>query len=632
MATDAAAPPAPAPPMPTPTPVRVVTPEIRWHCGPTGLNEAVLSLDFLHVRGDGDRDGAAHAILATGGADKEIKLWRVRADVKDSEGLEFVFSLTGHERSVNCVRFSPNGLYLASASDDSSVTIWTRPKTAGDDWRWDTIASFSDITRTLLSCGHKGDITDLAWSPDSAFLCSVSVDNSSVIWNIEKGEVQERRKDHTQYVQGVAWDPLGEFLVTEGNDRTCRVYTLVGFDAASRQLSKKQNRKCMNMQTIKSREFPSDGPAKTEPAAGTSEEASKGLPKHRMFLDDTLTWTPDGNYLLAPTGVFRKEESAPSINTVYVFARGNISTPAFHLPGQEKASLGVRCSPLLYKLRDGGETADGSSPTAVSNFFQSQYRSIFAVITLNAVIVYDSQQEHPICTIKNLHYADLTDATWSADGHLLSVSSMDGYVSFIQFEQGFFGANVSPEERLRVNNEKTSVMFAPAKTAKKKAKTTAASTSHEETATASEQEPASTGAAVAATSTSAKPPMMVVKKKAAVAAVTSPILQAFKKRPEPSEAPAALALDASADQSAGVSASPKPSSSPVVNTLLARKKRKITPTLVTVSPASTASAAPATIDLLSDAAESKADDVAVVEANEASTTPPIVAVEEHKTE
>ncbi|KAJ0390816.1 hypothetical protein P43SY_011612 [Pythium insidiosum] len=238
------------------------------------------------------------------------------------------------------------------------------------------------------------------------------------------------------------------------------------------------------------------------------------------------------------------------------------------------------------------------------------------------------QQEHPICTIKNLHYADLTDATWSSDGHLLSVSSMDGYVSFIQFEQGFFGANVSPEERLRVNNEKTSVMFAPAKTAKKKAKTPAASTSHEETATASEQEPAGTGAAVAATSSSTKPPMMVVKKKAAVAAVTSPILQAFKKRPEPSETPAAIALDASA----GVSASPKASSSPVVNTLLARKKRKITPTLVTVSPASTASAAPATIDLRSDAAESKANDVTVVEANEASTTPPIVAVEEHKTE
>ncbi|GLD93444.1 hypothetical protein PINS_up002036 [Pythium insidiosum] len=553
MATDATA---PAPPAPVPGPVRVTTPEIRWHCGPTGLNEAVLSLDFLHAHGD----GADHAILATGGADKEIKLWRVRPDMKETEGLEFIFSLTGHERSVNCVRFSPDGLFLASASDDMSVTIWTKPKTAGDDWRWDTITSFSDVTRTLLSCGHKGDITDLAWSPDSAFLCSVSVDNSSVIWNIEKGEVQERRKDHTQYVQGVAWDPLGEFLVTEGNDRTCRVYTLVGFDATSRQLSKKQNRKCTAMLTIKSREFSGDGPAKTESAAATGEEASKGPPKHRMFLDDTcpvfarrLTWTPDGNYLLVPTGVFREEESAPSVNTVYAFARGNMSMPAVHLPGQEKASLGVRCSPLLYRLREGGDVADGSSPIAVSsNFFHSESRSIFAVITLNAVIIYDSQQAHPICTIKNLHYADLTDATWSADGHLLSVSSMDGYVSFIQFEQGFFGVSIPHEDRLRVNNEKVAVMFAPSKTAKKKAKASAAvaaATTNDGGAAATEQDLGTAGGAVTQSAASAKTPM-VVKKKAA--AVTSPILQAFKKRSEASETPAHL--DVSEAQPAVVSA------------------------------------------------------------------------------
>lgn len=55
----------------------------------------------------------------------------------------------------------------------------------------------------------------------------------------------------------------------------------------------------------------------------------------------------------------------------------------------------------------------------------------------------ESQQPHPICTVKGLHYADLTDASWTSDGQTLSISSTDGYISFIQFEDGFFGTSVS---------------------------------------------------------------------------------------------------------------------------------------------------------------------------------------------
>jgi chromatin assembly factor 1 subunit B len=514
--------------------VRVATPEIRWHCGPTGLNEAVLSLDFLPAGGAGGQDDDEKqrqvAVLATGGADKEIKLWRVSGAVTDDRreavkaadkgeqgegsetadmeegkgdkgvrGLEFVFSLSGHDRSVNCVRFSPNGAFLASASDDTSIILWSKPKSADASWRWDAISSLSDVARTILACGHKGDITDLAWSPDSAFLCSTSVDNRCVIWNVDKGDVVERRKDHTQYVQGVAWDPLNEFLVTEGNDRTCRVYAL-----GSSATGKKQTRKLSCVQTLKTREFPPSGGAAVSSAAKTSNgsastdkeaEGTATQPppppaKHRMFLDDTCpafarrpAWTPDGNYLLAPTGTFRATAStskSAAVHTVYAFARGDLSRPTLHLPGHDKASLAVRCSPFLYELRHDGQPENGDSKGGVENssesaanpvvnFFQTPYRSVFAVVTLNAVVLYDTQvrffdwpgyrspltflryaaqqQVHPICTLKDLHYADLTDASWSADGQMLSVSSMDGYLSFIQFAPGFFGARVSPQSK-----------------------------------------------------------------------------------------------------------------------------------------------------------------------------------------
>ncbi|KAG2522394.1 hypothetical protein BBO99_00006268 [Phytophthora kernoviae] len=403
--------------------VRVSTPEIRLHCGPTGLNEAVLSLDFLQTNEDEDyakQPTSQSALLATGGADKEIKLWRVSDDTETKNiALDFVFSLTGHDRSVNCVRFSPNGAYLASASDDTSIILWTKPKTAGPEWRWDQISSLSDVARTILACGHKGDITDLSWSPDSAFLCSTSVDNRSVIWDVEKGDVAERRKDHTQYVQGVAWDPLNEFLVTEGNDRTCRVYSLSGFGAAAtRPNGKKQGRKFTCIQTLKTREYPltQNSPKNTKEGQGSTKSAEAeaapldtaaktAVPKHRMFLDDT---------------------------------------------------------PRLYELR----RQDNNSP--LHNFFKTKFRSVFAVITLDAVVLYDTQQAHPICTIKGLHYADLTDATWTSNGQMLSISSTDGYISFIQFEGGFFGASVSRKEQDSRNEKEMERMFKTPKNSRKK--------------------------------------------------------------------------------------------------------------------------------------------------------------------
>lgn len=57
-------------------PMRVATPGIRLHCGPTGLNEAILSSNFLRQNNE-TATTSGKPLLTTGGADKEIKLWRV---------------------------------------------------------------------------------------------------------------------------------------------------------------------------------------------------------------------------------------------------------------------------------------------------------------------------------------------------------------------------------------------------------------------------------------------------------------------------------------------------------------------------------------------------------------------------
>jgi len=97
--------------------------------------------------------------------------------------------------------------------------------------------------------------------------------------------------------------------------------------------------------------------------------------------------------------------------------------PAFHLRCGSKPSIAVRCSPVLYKLRDTGLKAatsehntgslsESDAKKSTVGLLRAPFRMLFAVATLDSVLVYDTQQLHPICCLKNLHYEKLTDIAW----------------------------------------------------------------------------------------------------------------------------------------------------------------------------------------------------------------------------
>ena len=100
-----------------------------------------------------------------------------------------------------------------------------------------------------------------------------------------------------------------------------------------------------------------------------------------------------------------------------------------------KASIVVRCSPILYKHRNNNNV--------LTNL---PYRMIFAVATFSNVLLYDTSQVAPIGMISEIHYAAITDMSWSSDGSILSISSNDGYCTFVHFEDGELG------ERLETQN------------------------------------------------------------------------------------------------------------------------------------------------------------------------------------
>ena len=61
-----------------------------------------------------------------------------------------------------------------------------------------------------------------------------------------------------------------------------------------------------------------------------------------------------------------------------------------------------------------GEMSTGTNVVPTASIFSLPYRMLFAVVTMDTVAIYDTQQAGPVCMLTKLHYDEFTDLTWYA--------------------------------------------------------------------------------------------------------------------------------------------------------------------------------------------------------------------------
>lgn len=472
-----------------------------------------------------------------------------------------MLALTRHERSINALSFSPHASHLASAGDGGSLIIYSLPrhhrrKVTSDHSSnqnsnrpykfWNALQQEKELACKICHTRAE-DIMDISWSQDERRIMVGSLDHSIIVleerivdgllgdgmastggiinggttssssnvapqWDV----VYRNDNEHTHYVQGVAYDPLGTYICSQGSDQTVRVWTRKrGKDSSKKKvltaMDNNVNTNTSALNSIKANEelivkFEVNDKATvlkyrmekvTNSSDTTSAKNVEDMPskavvkKHHLFADESnvesffrrLTWTVDGAFLITPASLWHDEISTPSTMTngssttntqeavsagfaTYLFARHHFDRPYKVLTGLDKPSVVVRPNPVLFQLPkqtqsdfkenihqtktslSSSSSSENTPPTLPQDHQSSSslsgdtllpYRSIFAVLTIDTVLIYDTYHSNPLAIIKGLHYAGLTNCSWTSNGQNLVVSSTDGYISILSFEDGELG-------------------------------------------------------------------------------------------------------------------------------------------------------------------------------------------------
>ena len=334
----------------------------------------------------------------------------------DTKAPRCLAKLVAHTATVNVVRWSHGGRFLATGSADGLINVWElRPEATkssmfgmtSDDKEEEELEVWC---KAIVLGSGLSEIEDLSWSPCDTKIACVTVDGTMLIWELRDAiislnstynlycddavykqydKLKPKSTKDTVFIsssvilmkahdwgKGISWDPMGTYIATSGNDNSVAIWRIENGACVLEERITRPYEKCRN---------------------------SSGFRR--------LEWSPDGTSLVTPSGMTNSRYVAP------ILSRQDGSVTA-NLLGHQNAVGVCRCaSKLLVRNKGDRDThvccALGDNDGIIS-FWQTDRPAPFAVV-------------------KGAFSGHVADLAWgcSASGqtHFLLACALDGTVA-----------------------------------------------------------------------------------------------------------------------------------------------------------------------------------------------------------
>ncbi len=135
-------------------------------------------------------------------------------DLANVDQLTILARLELQGESISHLAFSPDGRFLAVASDRPAIEIWD-------------VSSSSLVTE--LS-GHRAAAPAVAFSPDGRTLATGSWDKTIRLWDVSDWSLITEWRAHDSYVTVLAYSPDGSLIASGGEDDAVNIWPAGGGD------------------------------------------------------------------------------------------------------------------------------------------------------------------------------------------------------------------------------------------------------------------------------------------------------------------------------------------------------------------------------------------------------------------
>jgi WD40 repeat protein/tetratricopeptide (TPR) repeat protein len=151
-------------------------------------------------------DAAGKRVLTAEGANQSTRgaarVWSVRKIRNASSNTmdlqtEADTSPLVHRGAVTRARFSPDGLWVATASRDCTTRLW-----------------HIRTQKEILNFKQGGDVNDVTFSPDGRYLAAGGRDRNARVWEIATGQPVQAPLNHSETVSEIAYSRDGRSLIT----------------------------------------------------------------------------------------------------------------------------------------------------------------------------------------------------------------------------------------------------------------------------------------------------------------------------------------------------------------------------------------------------------------------------------